>query len=195
MAILRNIGNDDQSLALQGKEVYLRQPVPNDYTEWVSLREESRDFLTPWEPIWPVDDLTRPSFRRRIKRYQRDLKEDAAYPFFVFRKNDDTLLGSCIMSNVRRGVTQACSMGYWVGERFHSKGYMTDAVRAILPYMFETVHMHRIEAACLANNDPSQRLLKRVGFHQEGYARKYLKISGEWQDHLLFAMLDTDPRT
>ena len=165
-----------------------------DYAEWARLRENSREFLTPWEPIWPIDDLTRPAFRRRLRRYSRELREDSSYPFFLFETETDQLLGSCIISNVRRGVAQSCSLGYWVGEEYAGMGFMTKAVQAIIPYVFDRLGMHRIEAACLPSNERSQRLLRRVGFSEEGRARQYLRINGEWQDHLQFAMLASDPR-
>jgi [ribosomal protein S5]-alanine N-acetyltransferase len=194
MAILKSIGGLEADEVVTGNGVYLRYPVMGDYGDWAALRDQSRDFLTPWEPIWPVDDLTRPAFRRRLRRYSRELKEDISYPFFLFREVDDQLLGSLIISNVRRGVAQSCSLGYWVGKEYAGKGLMTEAARGVVPFVFDRLSLHRIEAACLLNNEPSQKLLRRVGFSDEGVARKYLRINGEWQDHLQFAMLASDTR-
>jgi ribosomal-protein-alanine N-acetyltransferase len=109
--------------------------------------------------------------------------------FFVLRESDDALLGGCTLSNVRRGVTQCCTLGYWIGSKFANQGYMTRAVKALIPFVFRTLGLHRIEAACLIGNDASRKLLMRTGFHQEGLARRYLLINGEWADHLLFALL------
>jgi ribosomal-protein-alanine N-acetyltransferase len=153
------------------------------------LRGESREFLTPWEPVWADDELTRGSFRRRIKRYQKETRQDSAYVFFVLRESDDALLGGCTLSNVRRGVTQCCTMGYWIGAKFARQGYMTNAVKALIPFVFKTLGLHRIEAACLVDNEASKSLLGRTGFRQEGLARRYLLINGRWADHLLFALL------
>ena len=194
MAILKSLGGLEANEVVSGKGVYLRHPVMSDYANWASLRDQSRDFLTPWEPVWPLDDLTRPAFRRRLRRYSRELKEDSSYPFFLYREADNQLLGSAILSNVRRGVAQSCALGYWVGEEYSGRGLMSEAVRALIPFAFDRLGLHRIEAACLPVNEPSQKLLRRVGFQDEGTARKYLRINGEWQDHLLFAMLASDPR-
>jgi ribosomal-protein-alanine N-acetyltransferase len=153
------------------------------------LRAESREFLTPWEPVWADDELTRGAFRRRIKRYQKETRLDSAYVFFVLRESDSALLGGCTLSNVRRGVTQCCTLGYWIGAKFARQGYMTSAVKALIPFVFKTLGLHRIEAACLTDNEPSKNLLARTGFRQEGLARRYLLINGEWADHLLFALL------
>ena len=160
-----------------------------DYGPWSSLRELSHDFLTPWEPTWPADDLTRAAFRRRLKRYGEDQRTDQSYAFFLFRREDDELIGGLTLANIRRGVAQAGSLGYWMGEPFVRRGYMTAAVRALVPFAFGTLRLHRIEAACIPTNAASIRLLEKTGFSREGYAREYLCINGIWQDHLLYARL------
>ena len=165
-----------------------------DFAAWASLRAESRSFLTPWEPTWPSDDLTRTAFRRRLRRYAKDVREDVAYPFFIFRSADGRLVGSIILSQVRRGVTQAGTVGYWIGEPFARRGYMTAAVAGVIDFAFGELGLHRLEAACLPGNGPSQTLLRRLGFQEEGRARSYLKINGRWEDHVLFALIESDPR-
>ncbi|TNE59550.1 MAG: N-acetyltransferase [Alphaproteobacteria bacterium] len=192
MSKLRPFTSIEPEHRIEGEGVYLRYPAMSDYVSWAALRHESHDFLQPWEPTWPVDDLTRPSYRRRLRRYAKDIKEDLGYPFFIFRNRDDALLGGCNVSNVRRGISQACSLGYWMGKPYAGSGLMTAAVRALVPYILNDLRLHRIEAACLPSNEPSKRLLTRVGFSQEGQARRYLKINGEWRDHVLFAILSDD---
>jgi len=181
-----------QQPVIKGGNVYLRYPRMADFPAWARLRGESRAFLEPWEPVWASDELTKGAFRRRIKRYQKEARLDSAYAFFVFRYEDDALMGGCTLSNVRRGVTQCSALGYWVGERFARQGYMYEAVRALLPFVFSTLGLHRIEAACLPSNEPSRNLLTKVGFRQEGMALRYLQINGEWRDHLLFALLSDE---
>ena len=102
---------------IQGAGLFLRMPSLADYPAWTQLRAESRAFLTPWEPTWPADDLTRTAFRRRIRRYHAEVREDRAYPFFIFRQTDYVLLGGITLSNVTRGMTQTATLGYWMGER------------------------------------------------------------------------------
>jgi ribosomal-protein-alanine N-acetyltransferase len=194
MALVRSLPRLTAAPNIEGKRVRLRYPLAGDYEAWAELRETSRAFLTPWEPTWPFDDLTRAAFRRRVRRYQREVREDRAYAFFVFASDTDELVGGCTLSNIRRGVSQCCSLGYWVGERHARKGYLGDAVSALVPFVFETLGMHRLEAACLPSNEPSKHLLARCGFAQEGIARRFLRINGSWRDHLLFAILDDDPR-
>lgn len=194
MAFLRSVPLAESGPVIRGDRVWLRAPQMNDYVEWAHLRGISREFLQPWEPEWAVDELTRASFRRRIRHYQRDMKDGAGYAFFLFRIGDNKLLGGATLSNVRRGVSQSISIGYWTGAPYSRQGYMTAAVRSLIPFVFDTLGFHRLEAACLPGNAPSRRLLESCGFKYEGLARKYLKINGLWQDHLLYAVIEDDSR-
>jgi len=193
MALFRTLSSPEPLPPIVGDGVVLRLPQMTDYQAWSELREASRRFLTPWEPIWPADDLTRAAFRQRIRRYSEDVRTDQAYPFFVFRKEDNVLVGGLTLANVRRGVAQTGSLGYWVGLPHARRGYMSNAVRALAPAAFEILRLHRLEAACIPTNLASMRLLEKVGFRREGYARGYLCINGTWQDHLLYARLQGDP--
>jgi ribosomal-protein-alanine N-acetyltransferase len=187
MAFFRTINFSEPLPVIEGDGVMLRTPQLTDYEEWAALRETSRDFLMPWEPTWPVDDLTRAAFRRRIKRYAEDLRSDQGYAFLIARNSDGALVGGLTLANVRRGVAQAGSLGYWTGLPFVRQGYMTAAVRAVIPFAFASLRLHRLEAACIPSNSGSMRLLEKTGFVREGYAREYLCINGVWQDHLLYA--------
>lgn len=194
MVFLRSMTRPEVAPLVTGDGVYLRGPTMNDYMEWAELRARSRTFLTPWEPTWPADDLTRTAYRRRLRRYMRDVREDLAYPFFIFRESDDALVGGCTISNVHRGVQQACTLGYWAGETYTGNGYVTSAVRALIPFIFEELRLHRIQAACLADNERSKAVLRKCGFREEGLARGFLRINGAWQDHVVFGLLAGDRR-
>ncbi len=194
MALFRLGASPDTPTFVRGEGLYLRPAEMRDFEQWARLRDRSRTFLTPWEPIWPSDDLTRAAFRRRIRAQAEELENDEAYPFLIFR-DDDALLGGLTVGQVRRGVSQTATLGYWMGEPFAGRGYMSRAVRAAANFTFGTLRLHRLEAACLAHNASSIRVLERVGFVREGFARSYLRINGRWQDHVLFALLETDPLT
>jgi len=185
----------DADAEVRGREVYLRQPVMGDYVAWAELRALSRQHLTVWEPLWTRDELARSAFRRRLRQYQREMREDQGYAFLIFREADAALLGGLTISNVRRGVAQSASVGYWLGLPHVRRGYMTDAVRCIVPFAFGTLGLHRLEAACLPHNAASTRVLEKSGFRREGTARRYLKINDVWQDHDLYALLHDDART
>lgn len=195
MSLFRTVGFVDPGPVLRGRGVYMRVPAMGDFGAWALLREKSRAFLAPWEPLWPDDDLARVAFRRRVRRYHQEMQDDQGYAFFLFRDDDDQLLGGLTLSNMRRGVAQATSLGYWMGAPHAGKGYMTAGVRALQPFVFDTLRLHRLEAACMPTNQASIRILERTGFKREGFARKYLSIAGRWEDHLLYAMLAEDART
>jgi ribosomal-protein-alanine N-acetyltransferase len=192
MAFLR-ASTSYESPVISGQGVFLRMPSLADYPEWAQLRSESRAFLTPWEPTWPADDLTRAAFRRRIRRYQSEIRDDHSYPFFIFSHPESVLVGGVTLSNVTRGMTQTGTLGYWMGERHAGHGLMTQAVRALVPFAFSALRLHRLEAACLEHNRVSMRLLERVGFQREGLARGLVCINGRWQDHIVYALLSDDP--
>ena len=178
-----------QRLKLEGHQVYLRPPMNRDWSAWSELRAESRDFLTKWEPTWAHDALTRSAFRRRLRAYKAELRQGTSYSFLVFRRSDHDLLGGVTLSNLRRGVAQAASLGYWIGARHSRQGHMSDALTTVLHFAFTELGLHRVEAACLPKNTASKGLLMKCGFREEGYAREYLRIDGRWQDHVLFGIL------
>jgi [ribosomal protein S5]-alanine N-acetyltransferase len=192
MALFRLPSNSPPPLEPRGRGLVLRSPQMSDFSQWSSLREFSREFLTPWEPIWSSDDLTRSGFRRRLRRYEEDIADDKAYPFLIFRESDGALLGGVTLANVRRGIVQAGTIGYWIGAPHAGRGYMTAALRVLLPSLFGELNLHRIDAACIPTNIASVRVLENCGFVREGRARRYLCINGVWQDHFLYGLLNDD---
>ena len=174
---------------LETARLYLRRPRLMDWRAWAAVRGASRDFLVPWEPSWPEDALTIAAYRRRLRQISVEWRSDQGYGLFLFSKAGDELVGGVNLSNVRRGVAQTASLGYWMGGAFANRGMMGEALRVLLPYAFERVNLHRIEAACLPHNKASRALLAKLGFREEGHAVKYLKINGIWQDHVLHALL------
>ena len=193
MAFLRSSLTMENAPEVIGRDVVLRPPAMNDYAAWFALRSASRDHLVPFEPQWAIDELSRASFRRRLRQHVSDHNGDLGYAFFIWCRRDASLMGGITLSNVRRGVAHAASLGYWVGQRHARQGVMTDAMRCLLPFAFGNLGLHRLEAACLPGNRPSIRVLEKAGFQPEGLARGYLRINGQWQDHLLFARLQDDP--
>jgi [ribosomal protein S5]-alanine N-acetyltransferase len=192
MMLFPKPGAQRAELSLTAEGVHIRPPQMGDYEIWAALREQSRAFLQPWEPVWPRDDLTRTAFRRRLERYARELERNEAFPFFVFRASDRVLVGGLNLTNVRRGAASMASLGYWMGAPFANRGVMSRAVPLVCRLAFDVLDLRRIEAACLPENAASVRLLEKTGFSREGLAREYLAINGVWRDHLLFAKLASD---
>ncbi|HEV2363209.1 MAG TPA: GNAT family protein [Caulobacteraceae bacterium] len=183
----------DHELRLEGEGVRLRPHRASDFSEWARLRAASRAFLQPWEPTWPTDDLTHAAYKRRLAAYAQDIERGVAYPFLVFRHEDNVMVGGITLSNVRRGVAQMGSLGYWVGGSFARRGHTLAAVRAVSRFAFERLLLHRLEAACIPRNVASRGVLLKAGFKHEGVARAYLRINGHWEDHLLFGLISPAP--
>jgi len=179
---------------LDTERLVLRPPMHGDYRVWAALRRDSAGFLTPWEPTWAEDHLSRKSFTNRVYWAQRSIAAGTAVPLFLVRRSDDMLMGAITLDNIRRGPAQAGTTGYWIGEPFARQGYMREAIAAVVHHAFVTLDLSRIEAGCLPENTPSRRLLESCGYKYEGVAQSYLQINGRWRNHVLYANLRHDRR-
>jgi ribosomal-protein-alanine N-acetyltransferase len=172
----------------------LRPPQHGDFRQWTALRETSRDFLVPWEPTWAADHLSRKSFTNRVYWAQRSITSGRGMPLFLTVRDSGALIGAITIDNVQRGPSQAATLGYWVGEDHARKGYMSEAVVALVHFAFRTMDLSRITAGCLPENEASRGLLENCGFKYEGVAQAYLQINGRWRNHVLYANLRDDRR-
>jgi ribosomal-protein-alanine N-acetyltransferase len=175
---------------LLGPRVVLRMGEPEDWKTWRAVREMSRGFLTPWEPLWPANALSAHFFNGLLRRQWREWRQDKAYAFLVFLKKDDdapgALIGGIALNDVQRGIAQKGTLGYWIGMPYAGQGYMMEAAGLVCEFAFERLRLHRVEASCLPHNEPSRKLLTRLGFTEEGFAKAYLRINGKWEDHVLW---------
>ena len=179
---------------IETERMSLRPPTHADYRYWSALRRDSKDFLTPWEPTWADDHLTRKAFTNRVYWAQRSISNGSAVPLFLLRREDEALLGAITLDNIRRGPAQAGTLGYWVGAAYARQGYMREAIQAVVHHAFQHLDLSRIEAACLPENAASRGVLEATGFKYEGVAQSYLQINGRWRNHVLYANLRHDRR-
>jgi ribosomal-protein-alanine N-acetyltransferase len=183
-------------MRLIGPRVVLRMADPSDWRAWRALRNTSRDFLVPWEPLWPENALGYNFFCGLLRRNWRDWRMGHAYAFLVFlhdgRDGEGNLVGGISLNDIQRGIGQKGTLGYWVGKPFAGQGLMTEATNLVCDFAFNSLRLHRVEASCLPHNEPSKKLLQHLGFEEEGYAKAYLQINGKWEDHVLWGR--TAPR-
>ncbi len=183
-----------RKIKIETERMTLRLPQHGDYRPWAALRAESTGFLTPWEPVWASDHLSRKSFTNRVYWAQRSVNSGSAVPLFMFRREDKALLGAITLDNIRRGPSQAGTLGYWIGQRHARQGFMREAIAAVVHHGFTRLDLSRIEAACLPENTASRGVLEKAGFKYEGVAQSYLQIGGRWRNHVLYANLRADRR-
>lgn len=183
-----------RKLKIETLRLTLRPPAHSDFRIWAALRQDSQDYLIPWEPIWAKDHLGRKAFTNRVYWAQRSISNGSAMPLFVFRRTDQVLLGAITLDNIRRGPSQAGTLGYWTGQAFARQGYMREAIGAVQHYAFTQLDLSRLEAACLPENTASRGLLEKSGFKYEGVAQSYLQIDGRWRTHVLYSALRSDRR-
>jgi ribosomal-protein-alanine N-acetyltransferase len=183
-----------RKVKLETERMTLRPPIHGDFRAWAALRRESEGFLSPWEPTWARDHLSRKAFTNRVYWAQRSIANGTAVPLFLIRRADQALLGAITLDNIRRGPAQAGTTGYWIGQPHARQGLMKEAIEAVVHYAFRTLDLSRIEAGCLPENTPSRRLLEQCGYKYEGVAQSYLQINGRWRNHVLYANLRNDRR-
>ena len=183
-----------RKVAIPTDRMVLRLPLHRDYRAWSELRLASKAFLSPWEPNWARDHLSRKSFANRVYWAQRSVANGAGTPLFLERREDGALLGAVTIDNMRRGPAQAATLGYWIGHSYARQGYMHEALAACLRYAFGKEDLSRVEAACLPENAASRGVLEKTGFKYEGVAQSYLQINGRWRSHVLYAALRFDRR-
>lgn len=177
----------DRNLRLETSRLFLHPPDRKDFKQWTSLREASRDHLTPWEPAWPVNANTRQDWRIRLHAWRRGWLDDRSYAFLIRLKETNRLLGGVALTNVRRGSAKTASLGYWLGHDATGQGYMRETVDRLCTWAFEDLGLVRIEAGTVPENTRSQRILEVCGFRKEGLAFAYLEIDGTRRDHVLFS--------
>ncbi len=179
---------------LNTERMVLRLPQHSDFRAWTQERAASTAHLTPWEPTWSEDHLSRRAFTARVAWAAKSEAQGIALPLFLIRRSDNVLLGAITLDNIRRGPAQAGTIGYWIGARHARQGYMREAVAALCHYAFTKLDLSRLESACLPENAASRGVLEQCGFKYEGVAQSYLQIDGRWRNHVLYANLRGDRR-
>lgn len=170
---------------LQTAHGVIRLPEPADASKLLKFRLENREHLASWEPLRSADYYTLEQCARAVRDAREVAELDRGYALALFDPAEQEILGSMTLSNVMRGPFQACLLGYGIGSRWQGRGLMHEALEATLAWAFGELDLHRVMANYLPRNERSARLLARLGFEREGYARAYLKIAGQWEDHVL----------
>lgn len=179
-------------LTLETPRLRLITPEPADAPRMLRYYEENREHLAPWEPLRPEDFYTEEFWVSAISRMKQELVNDRSLTVMLLDKFDpqSPVLGQCSLRNIVRGAFQACHLGYSLHHEAVGKGMMFEALTTLIVYALNDMGLHRIMANYIPTNERSARLLQRLGFVVEGYARDYLFLAGKWQDHVLTSLVN-----
>lgn len=171
-------------MILETCRLILRFPTEADSVKFKSFDERNREHLSPWRSN---TEGSKKDYHSQLIQWNQEFIEDRSIRFFLFLKDnpEGEIIGFCNFSQIFRGPFQACYLGYQIDKSFEGKGLMSEAVAAAIKYMFEQQKLHRIMANYMPSNERSARLLQKLGFVVEGYAKKYLLINNLWEDHVL----------
>ena len=168
----------------RAERVYLRQPTARDSKEVISTVRVSRGLHHPW--VHPPDN------QAAFDKYLRRTQDQDYAGLLICRLGDNRIAGMANLSQIFRGGFQSAYLGFWASAEFAGQGYMTEGLRLVLRYTFNTVKLHRLEANVQPANERSKALIERCGFRYEGFSPRYLKICGRWRDHERWAILRED---
>lgn len=181
---------------LQTPRLELRLPAPDAAARVVRYFRENEEHLAPWSPPTPPGFYSEGFWRSRLRGARDELRAGSSLRLFLFPRGEPEgpVLGTVNFTQIFRGPFQACYLGYGLGARSEGHGLMQEALGAALEHVFRVVGLHRVMANHLPGNERSARLLRRLGFVVEGYARDYLFVGGAWRDHVLTSLTNPDPR-
>lgn len=168
----------------------LRVLHPEDAPLLLAYLVKNRSHLEPWEPQREENYFTLEQCRLRLTAQWKSIELGQSVPLALFPQGRSEMIGVCNFSNIVRGAFQACHLGYAIAAHWQGHGLMAEALRSGIAHMFGQEGLHRIMANYVPENARSARLLQRLGFEREGFARSYLKINGAWRDHVLTALIN-----
>ncbi|WP_062463128.1 GNAT family N-acetyltransferase [Demequina soli] len=160
----------------------------DDAAELAGLVAANRAFMAPWDPIRSDVFYTEPGQRVVIAALLEEHAAGRALPHAILA-DDGAIAGRITLAGIARGPFQSAGMGYWVAKELNGRGLATEAVARVTALAFGELGLHRVQAETLPHNLRSQGVLERNGFERYGYAPRYLRIAGEWQDHVMFQVL------
>jgi [ribosomal protein S5]-alanine N-acetyltransferase len=169
-----------------------RLVTPDDAPALAELLRVNRDFLAPWEPIRGERYFTVDGQHAVIQDALKRRERGCVLPHVIL-DGSGRVVGRVTLTGIVRGFFQSCSLGYWVSAADNGRGFATAAVREIVQVAFEELGLHRVQAETLPHNVRARCVLERNGFVRFGMAPAYLKIAGEWRDHIMYQVVKADP--
>jgi ribosomal-protein-alanine N-acetyltransferase len=165
----------------------LEEPLARFY------RENFAGHLDRWSPPMPGDKSGAPYWERQLPLHAAEFAAGTSARWVLLAPGEGPaeVAGTCNFTQIARGPFSACVLGYQIARAHEGKGLMCEALTATIDFAFSELRLHRIMANYRPENVRSGRLLARLGFLREGYARDYLFIDGAWRDHILTSKTNT----
>jgi len=160
------------------------EPTTSHADAFIGAVHRSKDLYHPW--VLP------PSTHEAYQEYLFKIATDRHYGFLIVEKESDKLVGVVNINEICRGVFQSGYLGYYAFKPFQSKGLMQQGMKLVIEHAFIKLKLHRLEANIQPENIASIKLVEKLNFQKEGYSPKYLKINGQWRDHIRFALLNDE---
>jgi len=181
-------------VSLQHGPISLAPMRHRDRPAWERVRRANSGWLSPWEATLPPGSQVGPTtYAGLVRSLTRQAREGRMLPWLIFYDTSEgrtrpDLAGQLTVSGIVGGSASWGQIGYWVDERLAGRGIVPTAVAMAVDYCFEVMHLHRIEIAIRPENEKSLRVVRKLGFREEGLRPRYLHIDGSWRDHLVFAV-------
>ena len=115
-------------------------------------------------------------------------ESEKMFKWGVALRDSNLLIGTATLFNLNLDNGRA-ELGYAMGRAYWGKGYMNEALKALVSHSFEVMGLRRLEADVDPRNIASIRSLERLGFQREGYLRERWHVNGEIQDALFYGLL------
>ena len=174
---------------ISSTRLLLRLGTKEDVSKIITYFYQNQEHLVPWQPLRHSNFLTQEFWQEQVAKNFKEFQCDYSLKLFIFNKtNSPKIIGQINFNNFVRGTAQFCYLGYSLAEIEQGKGYMAEALQVAINYVFKELNMHRVMANYIPDNQRSGNVLKRLEFVVEGYARDYLLINGQWQDHILTSL-------
>jgi ribosomal-protein-alanine N-acetyltransferase len=181
-----------EKTSIKTKRLNLKTIDQSSAAEVLDYYQRNKDFLNEWEASKNEEYFTLNYQIKLLKMQKIKMENGTLFRFWIYKKNNNKLIGSIAFNNIIRGAFQSCHLGYKLDKDEINQGYMTEALNTAIEYAFKELKLHRIEANIMPKNKPSFKVVEKLGFINEGISRKYLKINNSWEDHIHMVLLNED---
>ncbi len=171
--------------SLQTARLRLEELAPGHAAEYLAYRVRNRAHLERWEPATDPGAFTAAYQAHEIATSLTLARAGESVRFVAFEKRGTEIVASINLWSIRRGISQSAVLGYSVGATYEGRGFATESARAVVDFAFSTLGLHRVETSYQPVNERSGRVLRKLGFVVEGYARDYLFLDNAWRDAVL----------